>query len=213
MTVLAQILDMNEPADAWWADLTAANDDGTCSAAFASRVGAMAGATQCDADDGPRAPAPAWAMRDATQHPTHASALGCPEYAGDLWADVLEYRGIRARILGGVRPTEGERTRLDDLEARLRGESDDPRRLFLRFTCRFAGTLELADGSRHAGVLHDASAGGAKVACQGTAREGDPIVLELATEDLRGSMLLPGRVIWTRPGFIGLMFAGAARWR
>ncbi len=215
MTVLAQRITVNEQTDAWWADLAAANDDGTCGAVLpASVAGPGAGTVApCDADDGPRAPAPPWSMRDALVHPPHPSAQGCPDYPGDLWRDVLDYRALRAQSLAGLPATAVERAKLTDLEARLRGDTDDARRLFLRFACRYHATIELAKGERFAAVVLDASAGGAKVTYPGGACEGDPVVLELATESLAGSVALPARVIWCREGLVGLMFAGAARWR
>lgn len=216
MTVLAQRITVNEQTDAWWADLAAANDDGTCGAVLpgsADDAGAVAVGSPCDPDDGPRAPASPWSMRDATVHPAFPSAQGCPEYAGDLWRDVLEYRAIRAQSLAGLPATPRERARMTRLEGRLRSPADDARRLFLRFACRFHATLELAKGERFAALVLDASAGGAKVTCPPGVREGDPIVLELATESLAGSVALPARAIWIREGFVGLMFAGAARWR
>jgi len=223
MTVLAQILDVNDSQSggpsgglhAWWADLAAANDDGTCAApgpGEAAAAGAGAGAAPCDAGDGPCAPAPPWAMRDARLHPARASANGCPAYAGDLWADVLEYRGTRARALGGSTPTDDQRRRFAEIEARLRGAADDMRRQFLRFGCRFRATIELADARIPATVL-DASAGGVKVECASVVHEGDPVVLELEAESLAGRFALPARVIWVRDGFVGLMFAGAPQWR
>jgi hypothetical protein len=216
MTVLAQRITVNQETDAWWADLAAANDDGTCGAVLPSSAtppGAAAVGLPCDADDGPRAPDSPWSMRDPSRHPAHASAMGCPDYPGDLWRDVLDYRAIRAQSLAGLPATQRERERLAALEGRLRGQTDDARRLFLRFACRYHATLELAKGERFAALVLDASAGGAKVTAPGDAREGDPVVLELATEGLAGSVALPARVIWVRDGYVGLMFAGAARWR
>lgn len=219
MTVLAHMLDPNDTICAWWPDLAAANDDGTCAAVgtpMATRAGAAGDTDPCDADDGPRAPAAPWTMADTQRHPAYASAHGCPAYQrnhGDLWADVLEYRAIRAQALGGARLSTGRRQRLDELETRLRGETDDARRQFLRFPCHFRATIELSRGERFPADVLDASAGGAKVSCPGDAQEGDPVVLELEAEGLVGSVVLPARIIWVRPGFVGLMFAGAPRWR
>jgi hypothetical protein len=216
MTVLAHMLEPNDNICAWWPDLAAANDDGTCGAIRPSLplpAGAAGDADPCDADDGPRAPATPWSMRDAQQHPTSASADGCPAYHGDLWADVLEYRAMRTRSLGGARLSVEQQERLDALGSRLLGQTDDVRRQFLRFNCRYRATIELSRGERFPTDVLDVSAGGAKVACRGEAQEGDPVVLELEAEGLVGSVLLPARIIWTRPGFVGLMFAGAPRWR
>jgi hypothetical protein len=220
MTVVAQILDVNESQSreltAWWADLAAANDDGTCRApggAEPTAAGAAAVAATCDRPDGPLAPAPAWTMHDASQHPTCASANACPAYAGDLWADVLEYRAMRAQSLAGAAMTPGERARFSAIEARLRSTTDDVRRQFLRFACRYRATLELARREHVAAVVLDASAGGVKLTCGRQVHEGDPVVLVLETESVAGSIALPARIIWVRDGFVGLMFAGAAQWR
>jgi hypothetical protein len=44
-------------------------------------------------------------------------------------------------------------------------------------------------------------------------REGDLVVLELEAESLAGATAFPSRIIWMRDGSLGLMFAGAPRWR
>ncbi|HET6582034.1 MAG TPA: hypothetical protein VFG69_01280, partial [Nannocystaceae bacterium] len=158
MTVLAHMLDPNDTICAWWPDLAAANDDGTCGAIgvpMATNAGAAGDADPCDADDGPRAPAAPSTMADADLHPAYASARGCPTYRGDLWADVLEYRAIRAQALGGARLSIGRRERLVELELRLRGETDDARRQFLRFPCHYRATIELARGERFSAEVLD----------------------------------------------------------
>jgi hypothetical protein len=219
MTVLAQILDVNDSPspglDAWWGDQAAANDDGTCPARAHETTAAGAGprGSPCDADDGPHAPAPPWTMGDPRQHPASASANGCATYPGDFWADVLEYRAMRAQALGGVVSSGEQRQRFAELERRLRGTTDDVRRQFLRFTCRFRATIELPHREHALAIVLDASAGGAKVKCASEVHEGDPVVLELEAESLAGSVALPARIIWVRDGFVGLMFAGAPQWR
>ena len=213
MTVLAQILDVNDANHSWWADMPAANDDGTCPAPAPREPTATGAELPCDAAEGPHAPAPPWIMQDGEHHPPYASANACPMYGGDLWADVLEYRAMRAQALGGTAMTRGQRERFTALESLLRGATNDVRRQFLRFACRYHATIELATREQLRVTLLDASAGGVKAECATAVREGDPVVLVLDPEGVAGSIALPARIIWVRSGFVGLMFAGAAQWR
>ncbi|MBK8238165.1 MAG: PilZ domain-containing protein [Deltaproteobacteria bacterium] len=71
----------------------------------------------------------------------------------------------------------------------------------------------LADGALIGATLHDLSAGGAKVEIDGAARLPEGAALALCVEAASPSCntVLPSRVVWTKPGVCGLMFAGPPR--
>lgn len=139
-------------------------------------------------------------------------------YAGDLLADILEYRRVRARVLGGgVLPQSlAERHKiLEDHLGTVTGEDKGRGRAFHRFEVRVPATLRLAQGAtvRVAEVgVDDISAGGVKLVGAGARVEGERVELLMDTTDGR-TVILPARVAWMRGAALGLMFAGAARWR
>jgi len=212
MTVLAHILEPNDRVGAWWPALTAANDDGTCPAPRLAVVCAGTVDVPCETEDGASAPAPGCTMTDGRRHPTRGRGSGCAAYDGDVWADILEYRAMRARSLSGDTLADDELARIAALETRLRGGADERRRQYLRFSCRFRATLEVGE-LRERIEIHDVSAGGVKIAGECPVREGEAVVLELDDDGIVGSVVLPARVIWARAGAFGLMFAGAPRCR
>lgn len=132
-------------------------------------------------------------------------------YEGDLWLDILAYRGLRMRGLGGARLDAEQRATLDDLERRLGTKDAGGARQFTRFSCHRATRLSTPQGAAEV-VLVDLSAGGAKLEVVGaTPAEGAEVALHVEAAGGPLDMLLPSRVIWTRPGVLGIMFAGAAR--
>lgn len=139
-------------------------------------------------------------------------------YAGDLLADILEYRRVRARVLGGgVLPrslAERHKT-LEDHLGTVTGEDKGRGRAFHRFELRVPAMLRMAHGGavRVAEVgVDDISAGGVKLVGGGVRVEGERVELLMDTADGR-TVILPARVAWMRGAALGLMFAGAARWR
>ncbi len=139
-------------------------------------------------------------------------------YPGDLVPDILEYRRIRARVLGGgVLPKSlaGRYASLEDHLGALTGEDKGRGRAFHRFNLRVPATLRVADGRtvRVAEVgVDDISAGGVKIVGAGPRVAGERVEL-LMNAGVGRTVILPARVAWMRGPDVGLMFAGAARWR
>jgi len=139
-------------------------------------------------------------------------------YPGDLLADILEYRRVRARVLGGgVLPQSltGRHKTLEDHLGTVTGEDKGRGRAFHRFELRVPATLRLAQGRsvRVAAVgVDDISAGGVKLVGAGERVAGERVELLMDTADGR-TVILPARVAWMQGPALGLMFAGAARWR
>lgn len=139
-------------------------------------------------------------------------------YPGDLLTDILEYRRIRARVLGGgVLPKSLTRRyeTLQNLMGAVTGKDKGRGRAFHRFDLRVAAALRMADG-RSVKVIEvgvdNMSAGGVKLAGAGERSAGERVELLMEAEDGR-TVVLPARVAWMRGAALGLMFAGAARWR
>lgn len=139
-------------------------------------------------------------------------------YPGDLLADILEYRRVRARVLGGgvVPPSlTGRHNTLEDHLGTVTGEDKGRGRAFHRFELRVPAALRVAQGRsvRVTSVgVDDISAGGVKLVGAGDRVAGERVELLMDTADGR-TVILPARVAWMRGPALGLMFAGAARWR
>ena len=139
-------------------------------------------------------------------------------YPGDLLADILEYRRVRARVLGGgvLHPSlTGRHQTLEDHLGTVTGEDKGRGRAFHRFALRVPATLRLAQGRSVRAVevgVDDISAGGVKLVGAGERVAGERVELLMDTADGR-TVILPARVAWMRGPALGLMFAGAARWR
>lgn len=165
-----------------------------------------------------RAPAAFVAAKDAgasTHAWLHAWLPDGTSYRGDLWSDVLEYRDVRMRKLAGHALDAAADFRIGELDARLRARDSAKGRQFQRFECAQTCRILLpAD----AGVLEcrmvDVSAGGAKLEHDGptTLREGAEVLLCVESAGGPCSARLPARVVWSRSGAFGIMFAGAPRW-
>ena len=139
-------------------------------------------------------------------------------YPGDLLADILEYRRIRARVLGGgVLPKSMTRRyeTLQNLMGAVTGKDKGRGRAFHRFDLRVPAALRMAEG-RSVKVIEvgvdNMSAGGVKLAGAGARPAGERVELLMDSADGR-TVVLPARVAWMRGTALGLMFAGAARWR
>lgn len=165
--------------------------------------------------------APATTPSTALVHGPHAAgahtvarmlatdAEGRP-YEGDLFADILEYRALRMRTLQGQAVPDGLLQRLDCFERRLRAPQGEGLRQFRRFGCEQRTTVLVGDGAWLGAVLQDLSAGGARLQIDGAPqlREGASIGLAVDPRSGGEAMVLPSRVVWTRSGAYGLMFAG-----
>ncbi len=129
-------------------------------------------------------------------------------YDGDLWSDVIEYRTVRRRLLGGAQLVAPEQLRLGVLEGRLRAVGEQ--RQFHRFRCHHPALLQTSSTSVPVEIV-DISAGGAKLLGAPPLSEGDDVELVIESEGVP-TVAMPSRVIWVRAGATGVMFAGAPRW-
>lgn len=152
---------------------------------------------------------------------TEASRPRCPggePYPGNLLADILEYRRMRARVLSGATLPDAQDRRLAELgdllcksERHARGRG----RAYHRFDLHTVATLRSAHGHgvRTTTVSVDnISAGGVKLEGTTARAEGERVELHMNAGPGR-TVVLPARVVWMRGRAVGLMFAGAARWR
>ncbi len=148
---------------------------------------------------------------------------GSREYALAVLRDVLDYRRLRLTELRGDVLADADRSRFDDLQARLLGgaEGDDlpATRRFTRFECRLPATVTQRDGSfsRTLDVeLLDLSAGGTRLSLHDPAiRPGDEVWLAFNLAALFSCgqrVVFRSRVVWTLAdrGSMGLMFGGNA---
>jgi hypothetical protein len=141
-------------------------------------------------------------------------------YPGDLWTDILDYRALRMRELGGVHLAGAQLDRIAILEQRLRTDDRGRARQYERYLCRAPVSLSLAGGDlalarppKIAATIADLSAGGAKLELSRAAGIFEGSQVDLWIEDAGGpdGVALPARVIWSRTGELGVMFAGAPR--
>lgn len=141
-------------------------------------------------------------------------------YPGDLWSDILDYRALRMRELGGVHLAGTQLGRIADLEKVLRTDDRGGARQFERYSCRARVAIGLApqgtsSGSRPrvAATIADLSAGGAKLELTRASGVAEGSEVELWIEEAGGpdGVALPARVIWVRGHELGVMFAGAPR--
>lgn len=139
-------------------------------------------------------------------------------YPGNLLADILEYRRMRARVLGGSTLPASHESRYAELQSNLcaseSGRSGHGR-AYHRFDLRVPATLRVSKGrtleTLDVGV-DNISAGGVKL--QGASARAAGERVELLMDAGQGRVvILPARVAWMGGSALGLMFAGAARWR
>lgn len=149
-------------------------------------------------------------------------------YPGDILADTIEYRGLRATSMQAALDAP-DATRLAKLEEQLRqappqesletSTADEAAlRAFQRYNCRYLAALRYADPQDPKCVLcmpvwvADISAGGVKIAGAHAFEPGLPVVLHIRdTGPECIETQLPSRIAWTASDAFGLMFAGPPR--
>ncbi len=200
--------------------------NGPASTAWMPEIPAMpasvGGAQACDPPpqviSAPRAAQQCLGLGDvgALDEPGPLQPDGTP-YPADLVRDILEYRRLRARVLGGGNLRDQQLERYDQLKGRL-CTSEQQRglgRAFHRFDLRTSAILRVSDGLGFRGdavALDNISAGGVKLVGAKARAAGERVELVLEAGGGR-TIVLPARVAWMRGPALGLMFAGAARWR
>ena len=141
-----------------------------------------------------------------------------------LLREVLEYRDLRIRYLGGGAMLPAARARFAALQSRMQHglaslDLDSTRR-FHRYACSLPAVLTRHDGkaNRMLGVeLEDLGAGGVRLQLLDNGiRPGDEVSLTIDLRPLRQSaqaVTLPSRVAWTRRdnARVGLAFSGTAQ--
>ena len=139
-------------------------------------------------------------------------------YPGNLLADILEYRRMRARVLGGSTLPSSHESRYGELQSLLCASESGRQghgRAYHRFDIRVSATLHVSKGRTLEALevgVDNISAGGVKL--QGASARAAGERVELLMDAGQGRVvILPARVAWMGGTALGLMFAGAARWR
>jgi hypothetical protein len=141
-------------------------------------------------------------------------------YPGDLVEDILEYRALRARALGGGHLGTRRRGLFERLEDRLRS-GDEPCaerghvRAYHRFDLSRSARLRLESpdgvvGPETVVQIRNISAGGVKLETSDAVEAGQRAWLVLPHHER--AVVLTARVAWARGDVAGLMFAGAPAW-
>lgn len=149
---------------------------------------------------------------------TNPSMPGGEPYPGNLLADILEYRRMRARVLGGSTLPASHESRYTELQSLLCASESGRQghgRAYHRFKLRVSATLHVSKGRTLDAVevgVDNLSAGGVKLKGAQARVAGERV--ELLMDAGQGRVvILPARVAWIGDNALGLMFAGAARWR
>jgi FHA domain len=137
------------------------------------------------------------------------------EYPGNLLADILEYRTLRAQQLrGGF--NESSRQVFERLKDQLQQPpSTDARlaqRAFYRFGCWLPARLRLGTGDELRCQVRDVGVDGTQLVSEAHGLSIDApvcLLVEMIDAGERRSIVLAGRVAWTDREFLGLAFAGA----
>jgi hypothetical protein len=140
-------------------------------------------------------------------------------YRGNLIADILRYRELRAQALGGTSLTADELSALTSLEAALRqppnrAEGVRERRFFRRYLCSFTAKLEYPVGKHRLAfdvTVEDVGAGGTRLHVGHHVDPGQPVtlVIEVSEGDSSTKLFFPARVAWSNDESMGIMFAGS----
>jgi len=142
-------------------------------------------------------------------------------YEGNLLFDVLVYRSLRARQMGGFALNSRDEATLSTLEKSLRPTEEQlaksGRRNFLRFDTSDIDGIGLSRPGQpvvEAGGTVDLGGGGICIRTGLSMEAGDPVSVHVSGhgEDEHRTVVLSARVAWSREGKIGLMFAGGPSW-
>jgi hypothetical protein len=141
-------------------------------------------------------------------------------YPGRLLDDILEYRALRAHMLAGNRLDTSAHARYVELEDLLRANEGDTEgrqhlRAFHRFDVQMQARLRHRAGRQTLlapARVENISAGGVKLIMSVSPTLGEQVWLQLPLA-AGSAAILPARVVWGSGHAVGLMFAGAPRWR
>lgn len=140
------------------------------------------------------------------------------EYEGNLVADILEYRTLRAQHLRGGFSDPCTTRAFERLRDKLQQPPSADRRLALRAFCRFGCWLpahvRLASGEELSCHIRDVGVDGAQLMVTDHHMPSETIawlMVEVIEAGERRAIALAGRVAWIDGEFLGLAFAGAPR--
>ncbi len=137
-----------------------------------------------------------------------------PRYPGDLISDILDYRGLRARMLRGELLGRNRLNRLGTLEQRMRcipdhAHSGSDKRSYQRYTCRLAAELRLPNDDTFPVMLVELGANGVRIHAPGH-RLMPGMEVSVAVELLRSgrpaTVLFRSRIAWIQHSHAGLQF-------
>lgn len=161
---------------------------------------------------------PAGAIRDRSGH---AVVFEHPEsgmYVGNLFADIVEYRTIRAQQLrGGLHDPKLSRT-FEGLKVKLKQPSSREGQLaqrgFRRFACWSLARIERSSGAEVACHVCEVGVDGARLVVDAQAlpvNDAVGVSIDVVEAGERRSIALPGRVAWSDGELVGMDFSGAPR--
>lgn len=161
---------------------------------------------------------PAGAIRDRSGHALVFEPSEGGAYVGNLFADIVEYRMLRAQKLrGGL----GDPTRASSFE-RLKAKLEQPPptgamhapRVCRRFGCWSVARIGLPSDEELPCHVCEVGVDGARLVAQAPGLAvGDSVRLSIDVLEggERRSLVLPGRVAWTDDELVGMDFSGAPR--
>lgn len=137
-----------------------------------------------------------------------------PKYPGDLVSDILDYRGLRARMLRGDLLGRNRLNRLGSLEQRMRCIPDDAgaasdKRTYQRYRCRLAAELKLPNDDTFPVMLVELGANGVRIHAPGHRLVPGmevSVAAELLREGRPATVLFRSRIVWTQHSHAGLQF-------
>jgi hypothetical protein len=162
---------------------------------------------------------PAGAIRDRSGH---AMVFEHPEsgtYVGNLFADIVEYRTLRAQQLRGGLGDPKLSSTFEGLKARLKhpasSEGRPARRGLRRFACWSSANVQLPSGATLPCYVCEVGVDGARLVVDGAqglaVDDAVRMSIDMVEAGERRSIVLPGRVEWTDSDLVGMVFCGAPR--
>lgn len=161
---------------------------------------------------------PAGAIRDRSGHAVVFEHPQSGMYVGNLFADIVEYRTIRAQQLRGGLNDPKRSSTFEGLRAKLKQPSSGDARLtqrgFRRFACWSLARIERSSGAEVPCHVCEVGVDGARLVVDARALPVDDAVgvsIDMVEAGERRSIALPGRVAWSDGELVGMDFSGAPR--
>jgi len=160
---------------------------------------------------------PAGAIRDRNGCAVMFEHADGSPYVGNLIADILEYRTLRAQQLRGGFGHPAQAHVFERLGQQLRQpQSSDARlaqRAFRRFGCWLPAHVRLTSGEELPCHVRDVGVDGAQLVVEArlTVDALVRLTVEVIDDGERRTIVLSGRVAWVDGEFLGIAFAGPPR--